>query len=147
MSKEIRNILIAASVLLAILAFMFRGGFKEGATLFSNDGPMGVINAGWYNVDPGLARWQDTHWLGANISPQPVSISEFVHLLFRRPILFFEPVMCGLATFLFWLISARLHRYTEDNRRMLIGTVVWALLAYQAAVFGFRALIFIVYAG
>lgn len=146
MNQELRKILFSLLILTSLTAFLFRGSCVKSNVPFSNDGPFGVTASQWYSVDIGQPRWVDTHWIGMNGGVQPAGISEFFHLLFRHPMDFIEAAAAIIMTFLLWLVGSYLHKYTKENRRFVVMTVVWSLLMYQGMVFLFRAVMFIIYA-
>jgi hypothetical protein len=51
--------------ILVLIGFMFRGAFRPGYTVASNDGPLGVIHAGWTQLPDALSgMWEDLNWVG-----------------------------------------------------------------------------------
>jgi len=145
MNKETRHTLIGLTILCLIVAFMFGGSCQQNKVLFSNDGPLGVTAADWYDIDIGQPKWVDTHWIGAPGGVQPAGITEFLHLLWRHPMDFIEAATCIVATFLYWVLGTVLHKYTSENRKFLLKSIIWTLLMYQGMVFSFRAVFFIIY--
>jgi len=92
-----------------ILGFLFKDVFfKREITLFSNDGPLGVINSEALRV-PGAftGMWMDLYWLGSNASAASVSITYLLVWLlspvgyakFYEPISLFLLGLCAWAFF------------------------------------------------
>jgi len=54
--------------------------FDKKAILFSNDGPLGVMNSDHmrHAATPGSPHWDDLHWLGANGGVMPASLSYLI---------------------------------------------------------------------
>lgn len=68
------------AVLVVILGFLFRDSFRTGVAHFSNDGPLGVMNAQAVTMPQALTGyWSDLNWVGANGQAVPSDVS---YLLF-----------------------------------------------------------------
>lgn len=68
--------LAALLLLAAILAFLFSGSFRPNQVVFSNDGPLGVLQSESMKMPDSLrGYWADLHWLGLNGRHAPASIT------------------------------------------------------------------------
>jgi hypothetical protein len=70
--------------------YLFSESFNPNKVLFSNDGPLGVMNSQWCRegYNPGSPLWQDLHWLGNPGGVAPVSITTSFYWLCSEPLLF-----------------------------------------------------------
>src|SRR5256885_12949521 len=69
---------LAAGCLLLIIGFLFRGAFRPGYTVASNDGPLGVLNSQYAQLpDVFKGNWDDLNWTGI---PQPTPIPDVTQL-------------------------------------------------------------------
>lgn len=73
---------VAAACLVVIIGLMFRGGFRPGYTVASNDGPLGVIHAGWTQLPDALSgMWEDLNWVGFPYPTPLVDVTQISNLL------------------------------------------------------------------
>jgi hypothetical protein len=93
-----------ALFLLALLCLLFRGGLLPGRTVFSNDGPLGVLSSQATSLPSGFfGYWQDLNWLGAAGPSTPPDITQCL-ALFSGPLLFSK--LYALYALLFLGLSA-----------------------------------------
>src|SRR5437773_131743 len=63
---------LIALALLLLIGFMFRGAFRPGYTVASNDGPLGVLHASYAQLpDVFKGNWNDLNWVGLAL-PTPL---------------------------------------------------------------------------
>lgn len=95
---------------LAILVFVsfapFIDALHPGLTLFSNDGPLGVMSSAHLGTTyPGCPYWDDLHWLGSNGKFRPFMPST---LLTSAP---------GFVVLLFLFISFSMFTLKPSNKK------------------------------
>ncbi len=79
---------LAALCLLVILGFLFRDGLVPGRTVFSNDGPLGVLMSQCTRLPSGFfGYWQDLNWLGKAGPSAPPDVTQALALV-SGPLLF-----------------------------------------------------------
>ena len=77
-----------ALFLLALLCLFFREGLLLGRTVFSNDGPLGVLSSQATSLPSGFfGYWQDLNWLGTAGPSAPPDITQCLALV-SGPLLF-----------------------------------------------------------
>jgi hypothetical protein len=77
-----------ALFLVALLCLLFREGLLPGHTVFSNDGPLGVISSSATKLPSGFfGYWQNLNWLGAAGPSAPPDITQCLALV-SGPLLF-----------------------------------------------------------
>ncbi|MEK7677799.1 MAG: hypothetical protein AAB676_18370 [Verrucomicrobiota bacterium] len=146
-------------VLCAVLAVTFRLSLSPEQTLFSNDGPLGVISCEANSLPSGLKGvWQNLNWLGIEFVSGPPNLTDALSLL-TGPLVFskiyapvallflglcawfffrqlrFSPTVCILAA-----LAASLHTNTFSNacwglpsRALTLGAIFLALAALHSA--------------
>src|ERR1019366_9358975 len=79
---------LVALCLLVVLGFLFREGLIPGRTVFSNDGPLGVLKSKCTSLPSGFfGYWQDLNWLGAAGPSASLTVSNMLALV-SRPLIF-----------------------------------------------------------
>jgi hypothetical protein len=74
--------------LVLLLGFLFRDGLLPGRTVFSNDGPLGVLSSQATSLPSGFrGYWQDLNWLGAAGPSAPPDTTQCLALV-SGPLLF-----------------------------------------------------------
>jgi hypothetical protein len=156
-----RDALLMAMCLLVLLAFLFANSFKEGQTLFSNDGPLGAISSQKAEL-PGnfFAMWEDLNSVGYPGINAPPGITGLLYwqlgaLHFSK---FYAPIclfILGMSAWLFFRtlglrqfvglmsgLAATMHTNTFSNACWGLPTraltLAMALLALAALVSGTR---------
>ena len=109
-----RQFLWVALCLVLLLGFLFRDGLLPGRTVFSNDGPLGVLNSQATSLPSGFfGYWQDLNWLGLAGPSAPPDLTQFLALI-CRPLIFsriFAPFallflgLCAWLCFRQWKLS------------------------------------------
>src|SRR5437660_1656489 len=70
--------------ILVLIGFMFRGAFRPGYTVASNDGPLGVIHAGWTQLPDALSgMWEDLNWVGFAYPMPLIDLTQLSNLICR----------------------------------------------------------------
>lgn len=90
MKKHIETIGLTVLILGATY-YLFGPSFTDkNAILFSNDGPLGVMNSDHMRdaAVPGSAHWDDLHWLGLNGGVTPASPSYLIIGAMYSPLMF-----------------------------------------------------------
>ena len=91
----------------ALLAFLFRNSFVPDLTVFSNDGPLGVLNAASGQYPEGFfGVWNDLNWIGSRgigASPNFSSLWGWIAgpVLFSK---FYSPMALFLVGFFAWFM-------------------------------------------
>jgi hypothetical protein len=86
--SAMRQFLWVALCLVLLLGFLFRDGLLPGRTVFSNDGPLGVLSSQATSLPSGFfGYWQDLNWLGAAGPSAPPDITQCLALV-SGPLLF-----------------------------------------------------------
>jgi hypothetical protein len=104
--SEMRQFAWVALFLVLLLCLLFREGLLPGRTVFSNDGPLGVINSAAAKMPSGFfGYWQDLNWLGAagpSATPTVTSALSLVSgpLVFSRIFAPFALLFLGLSAWL-----------------------------------------------
>lgn len=72
----------------AALGYLFYPLLHPDITLFSNDGPLGVMNSQWIRegYPPGQPMWNDLWWLGAGSERSPIMITNIIYWIGTSPI-------------------------------------------------------------
>jgi hypothetical protein len=70
--RSVLPFLCVTFVLTTILGLLFFKSFLPNFVVFSNDGPLGVLNAdSWNASDKFKGGWYDLHWIGVNSGISP----------------------------------------------------------------------------
>lgn len=65
-----------------VLAVLFVHSFLPGWVQFSNDGPLGALNAAWLRPGPSLTgQWLDIYWLGQHTGSLPLDLNSLFQVL------------------------------------------------------------------
>lgn len=73
----------APLLLLAVITLLFIRSFNSDLVHFSNDGPLGQINAAWRELPAAFSgSWYDINDLGSPVGAIPPSITTLIYLLF-----------------------------------------------------------------
>src|ERR1035437_7435120 len=87
-SSAMRQFGWAALWLLLLLGFLFRDGLVPGRTVFSNDGPLGVIISQCTQLPAGFfGYWKDMNWLGSGGPSAAPNVSNTLALV-AGPLIF-----------------------------------------------------------
>jgi len=72
----------------AALGYLFYPLLHPDNTLFSNDGPFGVMNSQWFRegYPPGQANWNDLWWLGNGAGRTPIMITNVIYWIGTSPV-------------------------------------------------------------
>ena len=73
--------LIAIGVLAMVLGFLLRESFAAENVVFSNDAPLGAIQAHAQDERSGWSFWQDLNWVGGEY---PSAMPNFTKLFFEE---------------------------------------------------------------
>jgi len=167
-----REFLLVTLGLALLLALLFKDSFREGYTLFSNDGPLGAIRSQEaYALSNFQGAWANLNWLGNEIISAAPNLTNLLYLLlgavnfskFYAPIsllflgvsawfffrqLKFTPAVCVLGA-----LAAALNTNTFSNacwglpvRALTLGAAFLALAALLGAA-GRKPLLKLVLAG
>ncbi|HYV26587.1 MAG TPA: hypothetical protein VFA77_03580, partial [Candidatus Eisenbacteria bacterium] len=73
---DMKNLFWIVLSLLSILAVLFFPSFKSGQVLFSNDAPLGILNAKWFELPESfLGCWVDVNLLGISAGSNLVDVT------------------------------------------------------------------------
>lgn len=97
---------------LAALVYLFHPLLDPDVTLFSNDGPVGVMNSQWIRegYPPGKPMWNDLWWLGAGSERSPIMITNIIYWIGTSPIAF----IATLHVIAFFVYHALRSRYNQS---------------------------------
>lgn len=81
MNKRIWSLICTAALLAAVLSILFWKGFVPGRTVFSNDGPLGIMAAEASKL-PGamLSYWQDLNFLGYTTQNPGLNLTNLLNI-------------------------------------------------------------------
>lgn len=104
---------IAAAILALVLIALFHRSFVPGETLFSNDGPLGAIQA---QADHAFGSfrglWMDLNWIGSRQPEALPNLTQAIYLLTgHEPVLFskiYAPVSLFILGLCIWVLFRRL---------------------------------------
>ncbi len=73
------GLLILLIALVVLVGFLFRDSFKAEMATFSNDGPLGIVNAAFTRFPAAwLAVWADLNWLGMSGGSTPFDLTSLL---------------------------------------------------------------------
>lgn len=70
--------------------YLFGDSVATGKIMFSNDGPIGVMNSDWirYGYPPGEPMWNDLYWIGSGSGRSPLMFTNIFYWLCTNPTAF-----------------------------------------------------------
>jgi hypothetical protein len=100
------------SLLPLALLYLFYPLLHPDITLFSNDGPLGVMNSRWMRegYPPGQPMWNDSWWLGAGAERSPIMITNTFYWVSQNPFL----VLAILMSVTYYIYHALRNRYNQS---------------------------------
>ena len=77
-----KSFLAVLLLLVMVLAILFRKSFVPELTVFSNDGPLGLISSDQGSLPEAFrGSWMDLNWLGTRWIPSSPNISNFLAMI------------------------------------------------------------------
>ncbi len=92
--------------------YLFGEGMQPGKVLFSNDGPVGVMNSDWVKqgYPPGEPMWNDLYWVGAGSGRSPIMFTNVFYWICTTPEAFIATTTLVIAL----IIYALRNRYNKS---------------------------------
>lgn len=99
------------------LIYLFWGLTDPNKTLFSNDGPLGVMMSQYMQdgYAPGQPKWNDLYWIGMPEGVTPVGLTVTFHWLCRNPPLLLTVFVCFV---IFFFYALRNWQPRDDGREI-----------------------------
>ncbi len=140
--------LVLLALLLVVLAALFYKSFSANQVLFSNDGPLGIINADCNRtqLSTHASVWQDLNWFGSEGIALPPSFTAVLLWLLQPPMLyakFAAPIgllLLGLSAWLFFRqlrlapIACILGGLATALNSDFLSTACWGIVAQSLCI-------------
>lgn len=101
--------------------YLFHEAFQKDKVMFSNDGPLGVMNSKWVREGylPGEPLWNDSWWLGASHGVTPISFTTIIFYLLNNPLILLTVILSSiwLTFFYFYYYAPYLPKSFEPEER------------------------------